>query len=79
MHVGLKNKDVIFAIKWVISARYTKEDNKVQHKAIYREDLFQNRKPTDLGGKQVHKIENDNMYIIDSIEFSLDPDTGKLK
>ena len=36
-------------------------------------------KPNRFGGKQVHEIENDNLYIIDSIEFSLDPDTGKLK
>ena len=31
------------------------------------------QKPNSFGGK------NDNLYIIDSIEFSLDPDTGKLK
>ena len=31
------------------------------------------QKPSRLGGK------NDNLYLIDSIEFSLDPDTGKLK
>ena len=31
------------------------------------------QKPNTFGGK------NDNLYIIDSIEFSLDPDTGKLK
>ena len=64
------------------------------------------QKPSRLGGKQVHEIENDNLYIvdsagnqigitdydsvnqafqevnyavIDSIEFSLDPGTGKLK
>ena len=64
------------------------------------------QKPSRLGGKQVHEIDNDNLYIVDSagnqigitdydsinqaiqevnyavtdsIEFSLDPDTGKLK
>ena len=37
------------------------------------------QKPNRFGGKQIHEIENDNLYIIDSIEFSLDPDTGKLK
>ena len=37
------------------------------------------QKPNRFGGKQVNEIENDNLYIIDSIEFSLDPDTGKLK
>ena len=31
------------------------------------------QKPHSFGGK------NDNLYITDSIEFSLDPDTGKLK
>ena len=64
------------------------------------------QKPSRFGGKQVHEIENDNLYIVDSagnqigitdydsvtqafqelnyavidlIEFSLDPGTGKLK
>ena len=64
------------------------------------------QKPSSFGGKQIHEIENDNLYIldglgnkigitdydsvnqafqelnyaiIDSIEFSLDPGTGKLK
>ena len=64
------------------------------------------QKPSRFGGKQIHEIENDNLYIvdsagnqigitdydsanqafqelnyaiIDSIEFSLDPGTGKLK
>ena len=64
------------------------------------------QKPSTFGGKQVHEIENDNLYIvdsagnqivitdydsvnqafqelnyamIDSIEFSLDPGTGKVK
>ena len=64
------------------------------------------QKPSRFGGKQVHEIENDNLYIvdssdnqigitdydsvnqafqelnyaiIDSIEFSVDPGTGKLK
>ena len=64
------------------------------------------QKPSGFGGKQVHEIENDNLYIVDSsgnqigitdydsvnqafqevncaildsIEFSLDTDTGKLK
>ena len=31
------------------------------------------QKPNSFGGK------DENLYIIDSIEFSLDPDTGKLK
>ena len=64
------------------------------------------QKPSRFGGKQIHEIENDNLYIvdsagnhigitdydsvnqafqelnyaiIDSMEFSLDPGTGKLK
>ena len=64
------------------------------------------QKPSRFGGKQIHEIENDNLYIVDSagnqiaitdydsvnqafqelnyaitdsIEFSLDPGTGKLK
>ena len=78
----------------------------MQHKVQHREDSYQNRNPADFGGKQVHEIENDNLYIvdssgnqigitdydsvsqafqklnyaiIDSIELSLDPGTGKLK
>ena len=34
--------------KLVISARYAKEDNKVQHKAIHREDSYQNKNPAGL-------------------------------
>ena len=48
MHVGLKIKNVIFAINQVISARYARKDNKVQHKAIHREDSYQNRNPAGL-------------------------------
>ena len=45
----------------------------------YTEKIIPKQKPNRFGGKQVHEIQNDNLYIIDSIEFSLDPDTGKLK
>ena len=38
----------------------------MQHKAIHIEYSYQNRKPSRFGGKQVHEIENDNLYIVDS-------------
>ena len=78
----------------------------MQHKVNTQRRFIPKQKPSRFGGKQIHEIENDNLYIvdsagnqigitdydsvnqtfqelnytiIDSIEFSLDPDTGKLK
>ena len=56
MHVGLKFKNVIFAINEVISAKYAREDNKVQHKVQHREDLYQNRNPADLEVNKYMKL-----------------------
>ena len=56
MHVGLKIKNVIFAIDYVISAKYAREDNKVQHKAIHREDSYQNKNPAALEVNKYMKL-----------------------
>ena len=38
----------------------------MQHKVKHREDLYQNKKPSRFGGKQIHEIENNNLYIVDN-------------
>ena len=64
MQVGLKIKNVIFVIKQVISTKYAREDNEVQHKVKQRR-FIPKQKPSRFGGKQIYEIEKDNLYIVD--------------
>ena len=56
MHVGLKIKNVIFAINQVISAKYAREENKVQHKVQHKEHSYQSRNPVDFEVNKCMKL-----------------------